>query len=223
MTTRSPMFALVAAMNVAFGNAQGHAQQLTPLPPGASDQQRAIADGAWERLSKQCDNIGGKLDRSRTLAEGNGETVHMGEINGEVLELLEAIERRDLDGTRDALCDIMVFALGAFHIAGLDADADMQAVIDGVMTRFCRNEEELEQTLQKWRDKGIDKVATFGSFPTMCVKSTADQVAFNGEQVPKGKFLKSVGYRDTVFPPLPTNSTVTRRFMGMGMAGDGKE
>lgn len=212
MTTRSPMFAIVSAMNVAFGNAQGHAQQLLPLPAEASAQQRTIADGAWERLSKQCDNIGGKLD----VHSADGQ--HNGIINGEVLELLQAIERRDLNGTRDALCDIMVFTLGAFHIAGLDADADMQAVIDGVMTRFCRNEEELEQTLQKWRDKGIDKLATYGSFPTMCVKSTEDQVTFDGEQVPKGKFLKSIGYRDTVFSPLPTSSTVTRRFMGMGLA-----
>lgn len=213
MTHRSPMFAIVAEMNIAFGNAQGVAHHLLPHAPDGSPQPQPLHDGAWERLQKQCDNIGGKL----TVESLDGQ--HNGIINGEVLELLRAIKRRDLDGTRDALCDIMVFALGAFHIAGLDADADMQAVIDGVMTRFCRNEAELDQTVEKYAKLGITKVYTVGAFPTLALKVAEDQVGTNGEQFPKGKFLKSVSYRDTVFPPLPPSPVTTRRFMGMGLAG----
>lgn len=215
MNNRSPMFSYVCAMNAAFGNAQGVARQLLP-PPAGDAQARQLHDGAWQRLQKQCENIGGRL-------QPGDPTFGIGAINiinGEVLELLEAIARRDLDGVRDALCDIMVFALGAFHIAGLDADADMTAVLDGVMTRFCRNEEELDQTVERWAKKGITRVHTHGAFPTLCVKATEDQTADNGEFIPAGKFLKSVGYRDTVFPPLPAHGTPVRRFFGSGLSNE---
>lgn len=209
MTTPVPLFAIVAAMNNAFGNNRGNARELVPPLASTDDRLKVLHDGAWERLGKQCDNIGGKANIQAPDGTWGGI------INGEVLELQRAIKRRDLNGTRDALCDIMVFALGAFHIAGLDADGDMLAVVEGVMTRFCKNEAELEQSLQKWRDKGVEKIHTRGSFPTLALISSEDQTAFDGEQIPKGKFLKPVGYRDTVFPALPEPSTTPRRYFGM--------
>lgn len=180
----SPMFAYVKLMNEAFGNPEGKPADfgLVPLSPTGRNET------AWGRLLKQCENIAGSAP----------------EIRGEVRELLVAIKERDVVKTRDALCDIMVFALGAYHFLGYDADADMAAVLDGVMTRFCRDQTELDATIAKWAARGVTDVYTQGQFPRLCVKAASDQTdTVDGEHIPKGKFLKSVGYRDTVFPPAP--------------------
>lgn len=132
----------------------------------------------WERLEAQCKNI---LDEYYELM-GNPITGKPG-----------ALELRDLDGVRDALCDIQVFSNGAQHFLGVDGDEDMSDVLDGVMTRFCKDQEELDATVAKWEGRGLE-VYTEGSFPRMIVKSSKDQ-----PDAPKGKFLKSTGYTDTVF------------------------
>lgn len=124
----------------------------------------------WDRLEAQCKNI-----------------------QDEYNELLEALESRNLDKVRDALCDIQVFAMGGQHFLGVDGDEDMAAVVDGVMTRFCKNQEELDATVAKWEGKGLE-VYTEGEFPRMIVKSAKDQL-----DAPKNKFLKSTGYTDTIF------------------------
>ena len=80
---------------------------------------------------------------------------------------------------------------------GADPDADMHAVIDGVLTRFCRDEAELQATKLKYDTLGV-KYYVEGVFPEVCLKSAEDQ----GDEYPKGKFLKSVGYRLPVFPAL---------------------
>lgn len=124
----------------------------------------------WDRFEAQCKNV---------LDEYN--------------ELMEAIKAKDLDKARDALCDIQVFTNGGQHFLGVDGDEDMTAVLDGVMTRFCKDQEELDATIAKWTGKGLE-VYVEGSFPRMIVKSAKDQ-----PDAPKGKFLKSTGYTDTVF------------------------
>lgn len=128
-------------------------------------------------------------------------------IRRELKETLDAIEARDLEQTRDGLCDIQVFAMGGQHFIGVDGDADMAAVVEGVMTRFCRNQEELDATMAKYDALGVTYYGE-GAFPTYCLKSARDQTdqgdeGGNGDEYPKGKFLKSVGYKTAVFPPLP--------------------
>lgn len=133
----------------------------------------------WSKLYSQCKNI---LD--------------------EYQELLDAIDMRDFTGVRDALCDIEVFTMGAQHIAGLDGDADLHDVITGVMTRFVKDEDDLKATLAKHYAKGVSKVYIEGEFPKMVVKSAVDQ-----PDAPKGKFLKSASYKDTVFRAPPSRIT----------------
>lgn len=132
----------------------------------------------WERIEKQCANI-----------------------YGEYKELLEALEARDLDAVRDALCDINVFSLGAHHLLGIDANDDMRAVIEGVMTRFCKDEEDLGDTMMKYDALAVDYYPE-GSYPTKCLKSARDQTDTNGEFYPKGKFLKSASFREPMFTPV---------------------
>lgn len=227
--TQQTVYQRVCAMNVAFGNPKGD-----PESPN------------WSRITKQCSNI-----------------------KSELAELQTAIEAMRLEGIRDALCDIKVFAMGGLHFMGVEnpllkvssvpsrfpildtttlltlkgglglrfetlmeqlghdrnseryfdvgcllivliadasviqamigayPDADMHAVIDGVLTRFCRDEDELEATKYKYHKLGV-KYYVEGVFPEVCLKSTEDQ----GDEYPKGKFLKSVGYRLPIFPAL---------------------
>lgn len=117
-------------------------------------------------------------------------------------ELVEAIHQRDRMKVRDALCDIQVFACGLQNKLGVDGDADMNAVIDGVMTRFVKDPEDLEATVKWHAGRGVTQTYTQGEYPTLVLKSAADQ-----PDAPKGKFLKSASYKDTVFPPVPVPET----------------
>lgn len=200
------MFELVKRMNEAFGNPEGDPKDFAPLLDMDGNANKHFNNVSWSRLQKQCENIGGRLSTIGT--HDNGDVHCTGEIDGEVKELLTALHERNIDKVRDALCDIMVFALGAYHFTGYDADADMAAVIAGVMTRFCKNQDALDRTIAKWAALGVTDVYTQGQFPRLCVKSGSDQKASNGDFCPKGKFLKSADYADTVFPPAPVKVPV---------------
>lgn len=128
----------------------------------------------FERLEKQCKNI---------LDEYN--------------ELAVAIAAHDIDGVRDALCDIQVFANGAQHLMGVDGDADMHAVIDGVMTRFIKTPTDKDATIALHAAKGVTDIYFEGEYPKMVMKSTRDQ-----PDAPKGKFLKSASYTNTILPTI---------------------
>lgn len=175
-------FELVSKMNTAFGNPKGDPTNI-----------------AWPKISKQCANI---FDEYCELLIALGvskdsvrlkelRTLHMVMLNLE-FNNLPAIEE-----VRDALCDIQVFAAGAQHLMGVDGDRDMQAVIDGVMTRFVKDEADLQATLEMHHAKGVTSVYTEGDYPTVIVKSAMDQ-----PDAPQGKFLKSASYKPTQFYSL---------------------
>lgn len=103
----------------------------------------------------------------------------------------------DLDEVRDALCDIKVFSYGAQHLMGIDGDADMHAVVAGVMTRFIKDAGDKGRTISLHAAKGVTEVYFEGGYPTMVMKSSVDQ-----PDAPKGKFLKSYSYQNTDFPPV---------------------
>jgi hypothetical protein len=215
------LFTQVKEMNIAFGNPEGDARELEPK--GAHGVYNEVA---WGKLQRQCENIGGKFTLNGTAS--NGKDISTGDINGEVRELLTALQNRDIEGVRDALGDIIVFALGAYHIAGYDGNADVTAILEGVMTRFCATPEILNATRTLWENKGVCDLYTEGQFPRVCVKARSDQYTDSGEFIPKGKFLKSVSYRDTVFAPAPVkgvafelehySSPVQRQINGSSLA-----
>lgn len=137
----------------------------------------------WARIERQVRNIAGV---------GSGD-------KSEYTELLQALAAKNAIGVRDALCDIKVFADGALHLMGCDGDADMHAVLDGVMTRFVKDADDLDATRIIHAKAGVLHTYTEGEFPKMILKSAVDQ-----PDAPQGKFLKSASYRDTVFPTPPT-------------------
>lgn len=149
-------------------------------------------NNAWTRLQSQCKNIPKEYE-----------------------ELQKAFAERHMDAVRDALCDIMVFALGAYHFTGYDADRDMQSVISAVLTRFCADEAQLAATKAHFDSLGLEYYAE-GEFPFVRLKSSKDQ---GDGEYPKGKFLKSVGYRQPVFYQVPrpdpkAEAPPARKFFG---------
>jgi hypothetical protein len=168
-------------MNTAFGNPKGDPTNID-----------------WNRVRKQCLNIPDEI----------GELfIALGASQVEVMNAVRLLKKAgaelsptsivDVDEVRDALCDVQVFAQGAQHFIGVDGDADMAAVVAGVMTRFVKDEADLNATIQLHRAKGVEHTYVEGEFPTMVLKSAVDQ-----PDAPKGKFLKSASYSQTVFPPL---------------------
>lgn len=175
-------FELVAKMNDAFGNPEGD--------PHAID---------WPRIVRQQFNI---LDEFIELQKAMG-------APSDILNLLLSVRQnisdalgrylghKDLDKVRDALCDIHVFAYGAHHLMGIDADADMESVVGAVMTRFVKDQDDLDATIKKYAELGVTEIYTEGQFPTMIVKSATDQ-----PDAPKGKFLKAASYTEPKFYSL---------------------
>jgi hypothetical protein len=173
-------FQLVADMNTAFGNPQG-----------------SYAGIEVGRLRKQCLNIADEFGELM-IALGADEAM----INQAVHTLKDAAANHITGfftawAARDALCDIQVFAMGAQHFMGVDGDADMRAVVAGVMTRFVKNPDDLAATIAKHAANGITKTYTEGEYPRKILKSAEDQ-----PDAPKGKFLKSASFQDTVFPDV---------------------
>jgi len=174
-------FTRVAEMNTAFGNPKGD-----PI----------IID--FDRVRSQTMNIADEFGETM-IALG----AHPATVKAAVENLKLACrpvmngDHIDLNGVRDGLCDMHVFAYGSHHLMGIDADKDMNAVVDGVMTRFIKDHDDKNATILRHYNKGVSKVYFEGQFPTMVMKSAIDQ-----PDAPKGKFLKSASYTDTVFPPI---------------------
>lgn len=188
-------FQLVAGMNEAFGNARGNFYQLN-----------------LDRIKRQSMNIGNEfVELMEALGLKDYACRYLTETLHQVLsDSSNWSGELDVKEVRDALCDIQVFSQGAQHFMGLDGDADMNAVVAGVMTRFIKDEADKEATIAKHAAKGVTDVYFEGDYPTMVMKSASDQ-----PDAPKGKFLKSASFQETVFPaiePTPGQEACARLF-----------
>ena len=174
-------FELVADMNTAFGNPKGDYE---------------VTD--TERLCKQMLNVIDELGEFFIAAGGNESQIKAAVSNFKQ-DMAETPILGDFDllKARDAMCDIQVFAMGGQHLMGVDGDADMRAVVAGVMTRFIKNSQDLNDTIAYHAARGVTKVYFEGEFPTMVMKSAEDQ-----PDAPKGKFLKSASFSEPVFPAV---------------------
>jgi predicted HAD superfamily Cof-like phosphohydrolase len=171
-TLRSKMFHDVKMMNEAFNNPEGDPNQISA-----------------SKLMRQCKNIVKEYQELMQAFNINVKIEHT-EVEGRLVP-----DEKTIDHIRDALCDIMVFTLGAYHLMGYDADRDMEEVVAAVMTRFCVDANQLIDTIQHYNELGV-KFYAEGEFPRVCLKSSEDQ---GDGEYPRGKFLKAVGYRTPVF------------------------
>ncbi|TAL65653.1 MAG: hypothetical protein EPN79_10745 [Burkholderiaceae bacterium] len=176
-------FQRVAAMNTAFGNPRGNASNID-----------------FDRVRKQVLNIPDEFGELAVALGADPDLIKQA-VNSLKLVAAKAVKPVDVHGVRDALCDMHVFGYGGHHLMGLDADADMNAVLDGVMTRFIKDEADKQATIAKHADKGVTHVYFEGEYPTMVMKSASDQ-----PDAPKGKFLKSASYTEPVFAPVPASN-----------------
>lgn len=174
MTRQMTTFQMVSAMNTAFGNPQGDPYNIN-----------------WNRVRSQFKNVGHEFVELMTAL--GADTIALGGIT-HLIDGLQFPGNPDLDKVRDASRDVVVFADGGHHFMGYDADVDMKTVIDGVMTRFVKDGDDLNATMAKHETKGVTKFYTEGNYPTMILKSVEDQ-----PDAPKGKFLKSASYKEPVF------------------------
>jgi predicted HAD superfamily Cof-like phosphohydrolase len=130
----------------------------------------------WEKLENQSKNI---LDEYHEL-------------------LNDGIKAKNVTEVRDAICDILVFTLGAGHIAGVPVDEDMAAVDASNRSKFCCDQDNVDATVAKYTSLGVD-VYVDGDFPMKRVKSTKEQTDINGNIYRKGKMLKSISFKEPIF------------------------
>lgn len=174
-------FQRVSEMNVAFGNPKGD-----------------YSDVDWDRVRAQFRNIFDEYcEGLKALGLGQDDIDGLKEAHKAFAHPLDFTEDVNPLQVRDALADIQVFKDGACHMMGVDGDADMHAVIDGVMTRFIKDPKDEARTIAKHAAKGVTEVYFEGEYPKRVMKSAVDQ-----PDAPKGKFLKSASYTDTVFPEV---------------------
>jgi hypothetical protein len=184
-------FQLVAEMNEAFGNPKGDFDNIN------EDQLRSQILNIHDEYLEVLSALGldeEAIDRIRTIHRAFTAPEYFNKHG------LKPLNKAEL---RDGLCDIQVFAMGAQHRAGVDGDRDMQDVISGVMTRFIKDEADKEATIALHAAKGVTDVYFEGEYPKMVMKSASDQ-----PDAPKGKFLKSASYQNTVFRPVPGSADV---------------
>lgn len=179
----------IAQMNTAFGNPAGDFTKIEA-----------------RILLRQCRNIFDEyLELLAAFGVSKLELSTLTHVHDEIMVMASADPgEMNVEEVRDALCDIQVFAGGAQHLMGVDPDADMHAVINGVMSRFIKDEQDKEGTIALHSAKGVTDVYFEGEYPRMVMKSASDQ-----PDAPKGKFLKSASYSKTVFPD-PANIAYAR-------------
>lgn len=119
-------------------------------------------------------------------------------IKDEYDELMEAIENSDMIEVRDAICDILVFTLGLAHMSGAPVTDDMKEVDASNRSKFCHDQENVDATVKKYTDLGV-MVYVDGEFPVKRVKSSIEQVGFDGKTYRANKMLKSVSFKEPVF------------------------
>jgi hypothetical protein len=111
--------------------------------------------------------------------------------------LMLAINQRQIEGVKRALQQLIYISEQSAHKLGITTatlDMDMRAVIDGVMTRFIKDEADKQATIKKHAAKGVTDVYFEGEYPVMIMKSASDQ-----PDAPVGKFMKSASFKEAKF------------------------
>lgn len=137
-------------------------------------------------------NTQGELDNPNWAKAGK--QLHL--IQEELAELVEGIENHDISEVRDAIADVLVTTYGMAHILGIDADKDMAAVQASNLSKLCKTQDEINQTMAFYeKEKGLEMYSG-GELPEAYVKSAKDQTGTDGKFYPAHKFLKSINWHE---------------------------
>lgn len=216
-------FKIVAAMNTAFGNPAGTPEnfnlkrltkQCSNIKSEINELKKAINEkdmlGVRDALCDICVFAYGAhhfvgiagwevrvTNAPRNFAAFAAAITDLEKTHTNLMQLLE-LENCTPHAVAFMLDRLINTAAGMQESIGADHDIDMQAVIDGVMTRFVKDEADKEATIAKHAAYGVTQVYFEGEYPTMIMKSAVDQ----GDEAPQGKFLKSASFREPVFAPI---------------------
>ena len=146
-------------------------------------------------------------------------------IESEIEEGKLAAAAADLAGVRDAICDIVLLAMGQQgHINEIDLDADFKRMCAYNMTRIPQSLEEAEATVEKYKKIGIETQIkpislnpNLGGelYPVICVDR--DQWDSKGAHYPPRKFVKSVAFIDAEFEEIESvQIEVPAELQGLG-------
>ena len=123
---------------------------------------------------------------------------HIQNISDEVEEGIDALNEDDMVGFLDALGDAMVFTIGGFFKAGVseeNVEKIMKTIFESNMSKFCESDENLESTIKKYNDLGIDVVESGeGKYRHVRTTQGVAQTDVNGKVYQADKFLKGVNF-----------------------------
>lgn len=111
----------------------------------------------------------------------------------EMNEIGKAIAERNFVEVIDGIADVTTTNDGLAHIAGVNGDVALECVYQSNMSKFCRDQAEVDATIAKYAALGV-QLTVHGEFPQKYVRSAIEQ-ELNGETIPAGKFLKGVNYK----------------------------
>ena len=180
------------------------------LPVNFSENLSLIKDMGAAYLSKFINLRAGRTPVKTPLAQTIINQFNL--IESELEEGKLAAAAGDLDGVRDAVCDIVLLAFGQEgHIEGINLDDDFKTMCAYNMTRIPQTIEEAYATVDKYTDLGIEtEIKTIYLdlpefqgylYPVVCINK--DQWDVKGNHYAPNKFVKSVNFIDAAFEPIP--------------------
>jgi hypothetical protein len=96
---------------------------------------------------------------------------------------------------------LLMATVGVMGLAAREQDAlDHQAVIDSNFTKFCKDEAEIEATIEHyWSTHRINVIPGETIDGLTAILCNGDQTGTDGKFYPDGKVLKSINYKPPVF------------------------
>lgn len=128
-------------------------------------------------------------------------------IISELEEATKAIDNSDLDGYRDAICDIVLLAAGGGSVVQVPFDEDYRVMTAYNLTRIDTTRAGAEQTIEKYKALGIEAniyettVDGVDLYPCRTIDELQEDI--DGNSYTPNKFLKSYLYQEPVYSTLP--------------------
>mmetsp|Transcript_130182 Transcript_130182/g.417793 ORF Transcript_130182/g.417793 Transcript_130182/m.417793 type:complete len:232 (+) Transcript_130182:116-811(+) len=117
----------------------------------------------------------------------------------EVKELEESLDKQDLDGTVDALTDILYVVYGAGVSLGVNLDAAFDIVHRSNMSKLCKTEEVAQQTVARYQEQ---LAAGEGKYDSPAYRRADDGRHWVVYNESSGKVLKSIRWTEPDFSPI---------------------
>ena len=130
-------------------------------------------------------------------------------IKEEFTELEDAVAKRDWDGIKDAIGDVLVTAYGMGYAGQFDCDALMKNISESNFSKVCKTLDQARKTKHYYQSIGVAVDVTTSHLiepflfffkrkvPVYIVKSAKDQTYTEDgivKTIRKGKFLKNVDW-----------------------------